>query len=43
MLATVLAVHVDEDPPYYTILQDDGLERQTVLRYLLGLFAGLAP
>ena len=33
-LATVLTVHVDEDPPYYTILQDDGLERQTVLRFL---------
>jgi hypothetical protein len=34
MLATVLTVHVDEDPPYYTILQDDGVERQTELRHL---------
>ena len=33
-LATVLTVHVDEDPPYYTILQDDGVERQTELRHL---------
>jgi hypothetical protein len=34
MLATVLTVHVDEDPPYYTILQDDGVERQTELCHL---------
>ena len=33
-LATVLTVHMDEVPPYYTIFQDDGIERQTELRYL---------